>query len=258
MRTASTTALPWLTRAYFTAYAAGQILPTSIGGDAMRIFETTRRHPGQRRPDRGLGAARARARRRRDARARRRRARARDRPLRRRRLPLDRGALLRRDDRARARALLALGPPAARALGAAAPAHAPRAARAGRVRGDPLATATHRGSSSGSSCSRSRSRPCACSRSGRPARRSASTSRVPLLRDGAAALPRDARAVHAQRASRCARRSSSASSASSASARDQAFAAGLPLLPRDRRAGAAGVASSCCGRACAAAQVEHG
>ncbi len=38
--------LPWLTRAYFVAYTAGQILPTSIGGDAVRIFETSRRHPG--------------------------------------------------------------------------------------------------------------------------------------------------------------------------------------------------------------------
>ena len=38
--------LGWLARAYFTAYTAGQILPTSIGGDAMRIFETSRRHPG--------------------------------------------------------------------------------------------------------------------------------------------------------------------------------------------------------------------
>ncbi|MGZ4354502.1 MAG: lysylphosphatidylglycerol synthase transmembrane domain-containing protein [Gaiellaceae bacterium] len=38
--------LAWLTRAYLTSYTAGQILPTSIGGDAMRIFETTRRHPG--------------------------------------------------------------------------------------------------------------------------------------------------------------------------------------------------------------------
>ena len=38
--------LPWLVRAYFTAYTAGQILPTSIGGDAMRIYETSRRHPG--------------------------------------------------------------------------------------------------------------------------------------------------------------------------------------------------------------------
>ena len=36
----------WLTRAYFVAYAAGQILPTSVGGDAVRIYETARRHPG--------------------------------------------------------------------------------------------------------------------------------------------------------------------------------------------------------------------
>jgi len=39
--------LPWLVRAYLVSYAAGQILPTSIGGDAMRIFETSRRHPGR-------------------------------------------------------------------------------------------------------------------------------------------------------------------------------------------------------------------
>ena len=37
----------WLSRAYFVAYTAGQILPTSIGGDAMRIWETGRRHPGR-------------------------------------------------------------------------------------------------------------------------------------------------------------------------------------------------------------------
>jgi glycosyltransferase 2 family protein len=56
--------LPWLTRAYFTAYTAGQVLPTSIGGDAMRIFETTRRHPGRGGPvagsvllERALGGA---------------------------------------------------------------------------------------------------------------------------------------------------------------------------------------------------------
>jgi glycosyltransferase 2 family protein len=35
----------WLARSYFTAYTAGQVLPTSIGGDAMRIFEASRRHP---------------------------------------------------------------------------------------------------------------------------------------------------------------------------------------------------------------------
>jgi len=56
--------LPWLTRAYFTAYTAGQVLPTSIGGDAMRIFEATRRHPGSGGPvagsvvlERALGGA---------------------------------------------------------------------------------------------------------------------------------------------------------------------------------------------------------
>jgi len=56
--------LGWLTRAYFTAYTAGQVLATSIGGDAMRIFETTRRHPGRGGPvagsvllERALGGA---------------------------------------------------------------------------------------------------------------------------------------------------------------------------------------------------------
>ena len=56
--------LGWLTRAYFTSYTAGQVLPTSIGGDAMRIFETTRRHPGRGGPvagsvllERALGGA---------------------------------------------------------------------------------------------------------------------------------------------------------------------------------------------------------
>jgi glycosyltransferase 2 family protein len=37
----------WLTRAYFVSYTAGQVLPTSIGGDAMRVYETARRHPGR-------------------------------------------------------------------------------------------------------------------------------------------------------------------------------------------------------------------
>ena len=39
--------LRWLTRAYFVAYTAGQLLPTSLGGDAVRIAETSRRHPGR-------------------------------------------------------------------------------------------------------------------------------------------------------------------------------------------------------------------
>jgi glycosyltransferase 2 family protein len=39
--------LRWLTRAYFVAYTAGQVLPTSLGGDAVRVVETTRRNPGR-------------------------------------------------------------------------------------------------------------------------------------------------------------------------------------------------------------------
>jgi glycosyltransferase 2 family protein len=39
--------LSWLTRAYLVAYAAGQFLPTSLGGDAVRIVETARRHAGR-------------------------------------------------------------------------------------------------------------------------------------------------------------------------------------------------------------------
>src|SRR4051794_18712779 len=39
--------LSWLVRAYFVAYTAGQVLPTAVGGDAVRIFETAKRHPGQ-------------------------------------------------------------------------------------------------------------------------------------------------------------------------------------------------------------------
>ncbi len=38
--------LGWLTRAYFVSYAASQVLPTAVGGDAARIYETAKRHPG--------------------------------------------------------------------------------------------------------------------------------------------------------------------------------------------------------------------
>lgn len=37
--------LGWLTRLYFVGYAAGQVLPTGIGGDAVRIVEHARRVP---------------------------------------------------------------------------------------------------------------------------------------------------------------------------------------------------------------------
>jgi len=56
--------LSWLTRAYFVSYAFGQVLPTSVGGDAWRIFETSRRHRGATTPvtgsvllERSLGGA---------------------------------------------------------------------------------------------------------------------------------------------------------------------------------------------------------
>jgi uncharacterized protein (TIRG00374 family) len=56
--------LAWLVRTTFVAYAAGQVLPTSLGGDASRIYETARRHPGSRGPvagtvllERALGGA---------------------------------------------------------------------------------------------------------------------------------------------------------------------------------------------------------
>jgi uncharacterized protein (TIRG00374 family) len=56
--------LAWLNRAYLVSYAVGQVLPTAVGGDASRIFETTRRHPGRGSPiagsvilERALGGA---------------------------------------------------------------------------------------------------------------------------------------------------------------------------------------------------------
>jgi len=56
--------LGWLMRTTFVAYAAAQVLPTSLGGDASRIYETARRHPGLRGPvagtvllERALGGA---------------------------------------------------------------------------------------------------------------------------------------------------------------------------------------------------------
>jgi uncharacterized protein (TIRG00374 family) len=54
----------WLTRAYLVSYTASQVLPTSIGGDAMRVYETSRRHGGRTADvtaiillERGLGGA---------------------------------------------------------------------------------------------------------------------------------------------------------------------------------------------------------
>jgi glycosyltransferase 2 family protein len=56
--------LRWLTRAYLVSYSASQMLPTSVGGDAVRIYETAKRHPGRGGPvagsillERALGGA---------------------------------------------------------------------------------------------------------------------------------------------------------------------------------------------------------
>jgi uncharacterized protein (TIRG00374 family) len=56
--------LAWLTRAYLVAYTAGQFLPTSLGGDAVRVVDTARRHAGRTAAitgtvllERGLGGA---------------------------------------------------------------------------------------------------------------------------------------------------------------------------------------------------------
>lgn len=40
--------LRWLTKVYFVSCAAGQVLPTSVGGDAVRIIEHARRRPNAR------------------------------------------------------------------------------------------------------------------------------------------------------------------------------------------------------------------
>ena len=39
--------LGWLVRTYFVSYGASQLLPTSLGGDATRIYSGTRRFPGK-------------------------------------------------------------------------------------------------------------------------------------------------------------------------------------------------------------------
>jgi uncharacterized protein (TIRG00374 family) len=39
--------LAWLTRTYLVSYTAGQVLPSAVGGDAYRIYESARRHPGR-------------------------------------------------------------------------------------------------------------------------------------------------------------------------------------------------------------------
>ena len=126
--------VPWLTRAYFVAYTAGQILPDldrrRRDADLRDLAPASR----ERWCDRGivlleraLGGAATLA-------ARRDRVRARDRPLRRRRLPLDRGAFVVGTFVLAVMLFSRSARPLLRALGAAAPAHPARAARARGLR----------------------------------------------------------------------------------------------------------------------------
>ena len=83
--------VPVAHRAYFVAYTAGQVLPTSLGGDAVRVVETTPA-PGPGDGRHGHGPARARARWCRYRRPRRDRVPALDRRVRRQRVPVARRA----------------------------------------------------------------------------------------------------------------------------------------------------------------------
>ena len=132
------------------------------------------------------------------------RLRARDRPLRRRRLPLGRARVRRRDGRrsASCSSRRRLRRPLARTRAAAAAAP-PRAAAARRLRGHPRATATTPWLLVGVfalTLAVQAVRVLAIWLAGEGGRRRPLAAAV--LRDGAAALPRHARAVHDQRARR--------------------------------------------------------
>ena len=205
--------IAWLTRAYFVSYAVGQVLPTGVGGDASRIYETTRRHPGAGLADRGLGRARAGDRRSGDARPRRARA------------SCSRSATTRSGRTSGSRRSSSSGRSSPgvvvfsarlrRHLRRAVPllrAAARRADRAGRSTRASTATATTLRRCSSSPAITARGAGLAHRRDlgGRPRRRG--RARAPAVRRArAAALPRDARARSRSTGSAFARRSSSAS-----------------------------------------------
>src|SRR5207253_8650542 len=158
--------------------------------------------PGLARSGRGHGAARARARRSRDARPRRRRLRARRGPLLGRRLPLGRARVRRSERDGRVRALLD-PPPSAHPQAAATaspPAHRVRPAR--RLPRTPRVREETEGAWLGV---RAHGRRSGCARARDLVRRQGRRRRpfaAAVLRDGAPAVSRDARAVHNQRARR--------------------------------------------------------
>ena len=193
--------VPWLTRAYFVAYTAGQVLPT-----------VARRRRGAGRRDRapasgaddghhGNRAARAWARWSRDrSRSVRSASCSRVGRVRRERVPVARGRLRVRDARARVPVLRALRPTAAapgRAAARTVPAREAAALRSTRA----STTSRSRPRLLGKVLARDvrRRRRSGSSRSGRQRGRSASTSTRGSTTSSARSLPRDARAVHAER-----------------------------------------------------------
>ena len=190
--------VPWLTRAYFVAYTAGQVLPTSLGGDAVRVVETTRRHPGRATVvtgtvvlERGLGGAATVAlgaigfvlhRR-----------------VRRQRVPVARGFRVRD---ARSRVLSSRAPRGRCCAGRS------RSSSGSGWRGR-CVTSTRASTTSAPSTAAGKVLAVTLVVQAvrilsiwAARRRSASTSTAHLLRLRAAALPRDARAIHAERARR--------------------------------------------------------
>ena len=169
--------IPWLTRAYFVVVRGGAD-PAHLGrrrrGSHLRDGPTPSR---ARRHGSGDGPPRTGDRWRRDARPGRGRLPARGRPLRRRRLPLDRGVLRRRDDHPRLPALLAPRAAAAQARPPGARVGSARQARRARLPRDALVPGPRGRPVRGLLRSRSACRRSVCWPSGSAARRSGSTSR---------------------------------------------------------------------------------
>ena len=229
--------LSWLTRSYYVSYTAGQILPTAVGGDAVRVVEISRRHPGRTATntaivllERGLGGAAT--------------------------VLLGAIGFLLAIGRYDVGAYLWLEGAFVFGTMVLGFLFFARSARPLLSRVRPIA----RGRSSGSGrCARS-TRACTptgtgrgCSSPSSPSRSGIQAVRIlaiwasakavghrrvaaPLLRDGAAVLPRPARTVHAQRV-RGARGLLRQLPRRGGRRPGRGLRGGLPVLPRDRRAG---------------------
>ena len=193
--------IPWLTRAYFVWLRGGASTANLRRRGRIAHLETRPAPPGAGVTGRRLGPARARHWRRSNAAARCDRPSPRDRPLFDWRLRVDRAVARARDDRSRGCLLLTSGR-VRLVLPPTRPEAAARAAGASRVRGRPRLPRAPTARWVRSLSPRSSSRSAASSRCTRPGAPSASTCRCCVSRTWAAALPRDARAFHDQRARR--------------------------------------------------------